>query len=302
MVPVIDQLGKGAHVGIIRLRSLGDCVLTTPAITLLKRHRPDLRIGVVVEPRFSAIFEENPEVDDIIPPDLRAIRAFSPRLCLNFHGGTRSLWLTFLSGALYRAGFAHHRASFLYNVKIPRAQDILKVNRTVHTAEHLASAMFHLGVPATEIPAARMVTSKLRSTNPYAVFHAMASAPEKSWPAERFLQVAKMVRKQMDLEPIFIGATSDDLTPFEEFRTSAATLQDTKRLLKGASLFVGNDSGPAHMAAAFQIPGVVLFAVSDPVIWAPWKTPAQAIVSPKGMAALPVKRVLEALERLRVKA
>src|SRR5262245_47380244 len=172
--PVIDQLGKGAHVGIIRLRSLGDCVLTTPAITLLKRYRPDLRVGVVAEPRFAAVFEDNPDIEDILPPEAGALRSFSPLLCINLHGGTRSVWFTMCSGARYRAGFAHHRFSQLYNIKIPKAQSILKVNRTVHTAEHLASAMFHLGVPQGEIPAAKLAAPKLRTTYPYAVFHALA--------------------------------------------------------------------------------------------------------------------------------
>jgi heptosyltransferase-3 len=44
----------------------------------------------------------------------------------------------------------------MYNVRIPRAQDILGVDRHVHTAEHLASAMFYLGVPRCEIPRARL--------------------------------------------------------------------------------------------------------------------------------------------------
>ena len=49
----------------IRLRSLGDCVLTTPALALLKAHRPDLRIQIVVEPRFAAVFEGSSDVDEI---------------------------------------------------------------------------------------------------------------------------------------------------------------------------------------------------------------------------------------------
>ena len=50
----------------IRLRSLGDCVLTTPALALLKAHRPDLKIGRGGGgPRFAAVFEGNPDVDEI---------------------------------------------------------------------------------------------------------------------------------------------------------------------------------------------------------------------------------------------
>ena len=59
---------------IIRLRSLGDCVLTTPAIDILKRYRPDLPIGVVVEERFRAIFEGSPDIDEMLPPEAGALR------------------------------------------------------------------------------------------------------------------------------------------------------------------------------------------------------------------------------------
>ena len=60
MPSAIDQLAPGSRVAIVRLRSMGDCVLTTPAIHLLKRHRPDLKIGVVVEDRFRDVYTGNP--------------------------------------------------------------------------------------------------------------------------------------------------------------------------------------------------------------------------------------------------
>ena len=50
----------GARVAIIRLRSLGDCVLTTPAISLLRQSRPDLQVGVVVEEAFAPVFAAGP--------------------------------------------------------------------------------------------------------------------------------------------------------------------------------------------------------------------------------------------------
>ncbi|MCS7024082.1 MAG: glycosyltransferase family 9 protein [Bryobacteraceae bacterium] len=302
MACILDQLGKGAHVGIVRLRSLGDCVLTTPAIRLLKEHRPDLRLGVVCEARFAAVFESNPDVDDLVEPSLRALYRFAPHLCVNLHGGMRSLLLTLFSGARYRAGFEHFRFSALYNVRIPRAQQILGVSRKVHTAEHLASAMFYLGVPVSAIPRARVYAKPLRSTTPYAVIHPFASSPAKTWPADRFCAVAEYMRRQMDLEPIFVGGPGDDLARFRPFRLHSGSLEDTKRLFQGASLFVGNDSGPAHLAAASGIPVVVLFAASDPTIWGPWQTVSETIFAPGGISSIPVSRVVEALDRLRVKA
>jgi len=298
---LLSQLGKGAHIALIRIRSLGDCVLSTPAIHLIRSFRPDLRIGVVVEPRFAAVYENSPDVDDILPPAFPAVRRFAPSLCVNLHGGTRSTLLTAASGARYRAGFAHYRYSSVYNVRIPTAQQILCVTRKVHTAEHVASAAFYLGVPKAEIPRARLFAKSVHAARPYAVIHPFASDPAKAWPASRFLELARHIRAH-ELDPVFIGTASDDLAAFQEFRTSALPLSETKSLLAGASLFVGNDSGPAHMAAAFGLPVVVLFATSDPVVWAPWKTQADTIVAPDGMDSVPTSRVLEAIERLRVKA
>jgi ADP-heptose:LPS heptosyltransferase len=100
---LLARLPSRSRIAVIRLRSLGDCVLTTPALALLKAHRPDLHIRVVVEPRFAGVFEDNPDVDSISDKVGRAA------LVLNLHGGTRSLWMTLTSGARYSAGFAHHR-------------------------------------------------------------------------------------------------------------------------------------------------------------------------------------------------
>jgi heptosyltransferase-3 len=284
---LLDRLPSGSRVAVIRLRSLGDCVLSTPALFLLKRHRPDLKISVIVEPRFAEIFDGNPDIDETRDSMTRA------DLVLNLHGGTRSMALTALSRAKFRVGFAHHRYSFVYSHKIPTAQKILGVSRRVHTAEHLASAMFWLGVPPQEIPRARLIADPLPTRRPYAVIHPFAANPDKTWPAARFIEVARHLK----LDPIFLAGPTDDLKPFEAFQTSRESLRVTKSLISGTSLFIGNDSGPAHIAAAFGIPVVVLFGPSDPVTWAPWRTESQVLNAP-AMSSIAVHQVIAAVESL----
>ena len=300
---VVECLPRASRVGILRLRSLGDCVLTTPAIEILKRCRPDLRLAVMVEDRFRAVFEGNPDLDETLPPRLGALRRWRPMLCLNLHGGGRSAWMTALSGARYRAGFGHFRYQMVYNVRIPRAQEILGVERKVHTAEHLASAVFYLGAPVCEIPRAKLVASRAGGTacattaGSYAILHPFATSSAKTWHGAGFLAVAQHLR-QSGLEPVFIGGGADDFSPFHAFRTvSGAPLSEIKSLLAAASLFVGNDSGPAHMAAALGVPSVVIFSVSDPAIWGPWRTASEVVEAPAGVA-----QVIDALARLRVAA
>ncbi len=288
---------------VIRLRSLGDCVLTTPALAVLKRLRPDLEVAVGVEDRFREIFENHADVDRVLAPGIRAVRGFQPLLTLNLHGGTRSAWLTAGSGARYRAGFAHYRHRALYNVKISRAQEILGVERKVHTAEHLASAMFFLAGERVEIPRAKIGGGGAPARKEAAaVIHPVAATAGKTWGAQGFLQVAGELERG-GIEPVFIGAAADDLSPFSRYRTvRGAKISSIADLLRGASLFVGNDSGPAHMAAACGLPVVTIFGASDPEIWGPWRTPSEIVTAPGGIAAVTTSQVLDALARLRVHA
>lgn len=302
MATVLDSLPRGSRAAIVRLRSLGDCVLTTPAIDILKRARPDLRLAIVVEDRFRPVFEDNPDVDALLPPRLAPLRAWKPALCLNFHGGGTSARLTALSGARFRAGFGHFRFRAVYNVRIPRAQEILGEERKVHTAEHLASAIFYLGAARVEIPRARLTAPPADISRPYAVLHPVASHPAKTWPAPGFVAVAEHLERALSLEPVFVGGPGDDLSPFSRFRVMAgAPLGQIKSLMARATLFVGNDSGPAHIAAAFGVPMAVIFGDSDHTVWYPWRTPSEVLRSPEGIGSVPVQRVLEALERLRVR-
>ena len=302
MMTELERLPAGSRLAAIRLRSLGDCVLTTPALALLKAHRPDLQIAMVVEDRFRAVFDGNSDVDVLLQPAASAIFSWRPALALNLHGGTRSMRLTIASAARRRAGFAHHRYSFLYSNRIPRAQQILGEERTVHTAEHIASAMFWLGVPQSPIPRARLFADPALAAigRPYAVLHPFASEAEKTWPAERFLIIAEHLKADYGLEPVFVAGPADDAGPFAGFIAwKNEPLARIKSLMAGAQLFVGNDSGPAHVAAAFGVPVVVLFGASDHVVWAPWRTEARVLTSPQGIAGIDTARVREAIRGVR---
>ncbi len=253
-----------------------------------------------MEERFAALFEGNPDVEAILAPSVGALRAWRPALCLNLHGGTRSAMLTAASGARWRAGFAHFRHPWLYNVRIPRAQEVLGVERVVHTAEHLASAVFFLGVPQGEIPRAKLFAARTaKPARRPAVLHPFASEPEKTWPAERFREVAG----RLEMPSLFIGGPGDDLAAFAGFEVMVGRpIDELKTLLSGASLFIGNDSGPAHMAAAFGAPVVALFGSSAVDVWRPWKTPSEVLTSPSGISSISVEDVLAAVTRLRVHA
>jgi ADP-heptose:LPS heptosyltransferase len=297
---IIDRLPLNSRVAVIRLRSLGDCVLCTPGLHLLKQARPDVKLAIIVEERFAGVFEGNPDIAEILPPSARAVRAFAPDLCLNLHGGGRSARLTALSGAATRAGFDIFRPSWIYNAPIPTAQETLGVTRRVHTAEHAASAMFHLGVPLSEVPRAWLYapdgSSSFAPAKPYAVIHPFAATREKTWPAQSFLELTR----RLEFETVVVGSAADDFGPFESLKSAPGLpLSELKRLMRDASLFIGNDSGPAHVAAAFRVPEVVFFGPSDAEIWSPWRTPNIVLRTAGPIAGISVSSAIGAVETLR---
>jgi ADP-heptose:LPS heptosyltransferase len=298
---MLDRLPHGSRIAVIRLRSLGDCVLTTPALSLLKTYRPDLRVAIVVEDRFAPVFEGNPDVEVTLTPTIAALRAWQPDATINLHGGTRSMTLTAASGARYRAGFAHHRFAFLYTHKIPRAQQIMGVDRKVHTAEHVASALFFLGLPPTEVPRARLFLAQPQDLPAgYAVIHPFASAPEKTWTLERFLAVAEHIETRLGLTPVFIPGPGEPANLFGRYTVIPnAPIPKLKGLLSQARLFVGNDSGPAHIAAAYGVPCVVVFGPTDPAVWSPWRTEGLALQMPGGIQEVGLPQVIEAVDAVK---
>jgi ADP-heptose:LPS heptosyltransferase len=159
--------------------------------------------------------------------------------------------------------------------------------------------MFWLGVPRTEIPRASLHAGRRPSYLPYVVIHPFASAPGKTWPQDRFVSVA-MELQSAGLEPMVLAGPVDDAAPFSKFQVlHNAPLAEVKNLMSGAALFIGNDSGPAHIAAAFGVPVVVLFGPSDPVTWAPWRTEARVLTSRGGIAEISVEQVMAAADALR---
>ena len=306
---LLPDLPSGARILVIRLRSIGDVVLLTPALHLLKEWRPDLRVSVVVESRFGELLAGNPDVEEALPPGegsgwskvasrFRAVRELRHRksgLCLNLHGGPTSMLLARASGARWRVGFAHYRVRGVYHVLVPDARTILS-QPTIHTAEHQAAAFFYLGLPRKQIPRARLFVSAQREAwwrekratlgispaQPYAMIHPTALYKTKEWASGKFAQLGRYLEQEAQLAAVYSSGPGENAAldavaqaagaPLR--RLEGASLGQFAAALAGARLFIGNDSGPAHMAAALARPAVVIFGSSSSAIWGPWPRPA----------------------------
>ena len=298
---LLGDLPERSRILIIRLRSIGDIVLLTPALHLLKSWRRDLAISVLVEARFRELLEGNPDVDEILFPGegrivsrlgaALALRRTGFAVCVNLHGGPTSRFLARLSGARIRVGFAHFRSPQQYHVLVPDARLILN-QPTLHTAEHQACAFFYLGLPRKEIPRSRIfVCDKhkvwweqrrailgLAPRQEYAIVHPTALYATKQWAAEKFAQLAVALEQEMRLKPVFSCGPGESAVLDAVQNASRSGICRLENIglgqlaaaVSGARLFIGNDSGPAHIAAALARPVVVVFGSSSSAIWGPW--------------------------------
>jgi heptosyltransferase III len=98
----------------------------------------------------------------------------------------------------------------------------------------------------------------------FAVIHPFSGSPRKNWPLENFGQLARRLKMAM---PVFWCYGPND--PPGEEAVRIENLYELACWLAKASLFVGNDSGITHLAAAVGTPVLALFGPTDPAVWAP---------------------------------
>ncbi len=302
---ILPGLAQGAEILLVRLRSLGDIVLTTPAIEALHNYRPDLRIVVAVEPAFAAILEGNPAVAEIfpvrhfLPAALRLARRRFP-LVLNQHGGPTSALLTAATLAPVRVAWQRSQFPALANVLVPGPEAFFG-DRGVHTAEHRLTQLWWIGLPRGPVPPSRVFPQRDALTSvgtvlaghgiapgrPFAVLQPGAAFATRRWPLENFPPLAEWLASEWKLTPIvLLGPGERELRAEAErlFHPPSVVLEglDLRQLialLSGARLFVGHDTGPTHVAAAAGCPVVEIFGSSTPVYWRPWATPSRVVLN-----------------------
>ena len=98
----------------------------------------------------------------------------------------------------------------------------------------------------------------------FAVFHPFSGSARKNWPLERFREMARGIERRM---PVRWCAGPEDPPLAEAVRFD--DLYELGCWLARASLYVGNDSGITHLAAAVGTPVLALFGPTDPAVWAP---------------------------------
>jgi heptosyltransferase-3 len=331
---------------VVRLRSIGDTVLTTPSLFALRRFLPEAQIDILLEDWVAPVLDGSGLIDRVItiPRDsttararvARDLRATHYDVVYNLHGGTTATLLTRATGATHRVGFENYQYARLHNHAAPSSLDIWQRPK-LHSVEQQLALIGWTGVPVTDRPATKLavtesalqsVSVRLRAAGfdddvQFAIVHPAAAFATKQWAAEKFARVTEELsargltpvaivsRQESQLAESLIDQSSARVIPLADL-----SLPEVTALASRARLFVGNDSGIAHIAAAAGAPCVVIFGSSNVAHWRPWTIRANEVVleempcqpchgyfcaefeKPECILRVPVERVIGAIDRV----
>jgi heptosyltransferase-1 len=303
---------------LIRLRRIGDVILTTPAISALREGMPAASISYIVEKPYRELVEGNPNLDKVIVLErkqglreffklIRQIRKEKYDGVLDFHGGPRASLITLLSKAKLKVGYRIKYKSFIYHLKLPRSPK----EGYLHSVESHINLVKALGVEVKSLPPLYLPQAKKTEVEKVKKFmeenalgeykiitvHISAGNKFRDWGVENLVKLTSLLGQQPDVKIVLLGTSEDQKAEEEILKKSKASLlslvgklnlREVKDLISHSSLFVGPDSGPMHIAASTSTPIVALFGPTLPAHFAPWQ--AKAFVIEKELDCRPCKQ------------
>ncbi len=299
-----NRPGRWRRILVIKLRYIGDTVLTLPLINALARGLPRAALHMLVNRESAPVLAGNPHLRRIwrFTPAHRRPAGFFKLVCqlraqrydavIDLTNNDRSALLSFLSGARWRMGFWRDR--FLYQ-RLFYNQMVPSVLGTGHAVDHhlkvacflgLAVPDIHPWIPVTPAAIARLAPKLARQglsrQRPFVILHPGARRPYKSWPPARFARLADRIIARTGVQVAFSGGPGDRATIRDISKQMAhpavdlggvLSLEELPALIRQAVCLVGNDSGPIHIATAVNTPAIALFGPTEPAVWGPRRDP-----------------------------
>ena len=292
--------GLGNIDAVLRGGALGDFVLTLPAIAALRQTGGGGML-VIGDPSRAALAAPAVTVDSESGAWSRlfAGRPPEPALSRRFAGCRRLL--AYIAGGEAAAPQLVDGLRRLAD-RVVAADPLPLEGEAVHITRHLVRPLAGFGIRPPADPEPRIDLPRRDRRRGPVVVHPGSGGPSTCWPVSRFAAVLEWLRRRRVPAVVLWGpaeearsAELDRLLPPE--RLSPASPVELAEALAGARLYVGNDSGPGHLAAAVGTPTISLFGPTDPRVWRPLGPRSRVIAAPDGpMESLALEEVLAAVE------
>ncbi|MES2617840.1 MAG: glycosyltransferase family 9 protein [Bacteroidota bacterium] len=276
---LVDRLffkqGYGADVKsilVVKWDEIGDMATATHVFKLLKNEYPQAKITLLCKNFVKSLIENDPFIDEVITDITAYNKSYDLELEL------RGTWSTLFRSLRFKGKYRTSRAEVRLKNKGKQLHEIATNAAVVASVTHnTGNAMPQLYYSESDKNAVEEFI-KQHSIGRYAVFHIGARRVLRQWPLERFALLAEFVKTNFQLAIVFAGTKEDEQhinaakaqLPFETFSfTEGFSLSQFSYLCSGASLFIGNESGPLHIASAFGIPLVGLYGPGVPDVFYP---------------------------------
>ncbi len=278
---------------LIRLSSLGDIVLTTPAIRAIRSHHPTAYIAMLVAKQSADILHHNPHLNEIILFDrlaknkdtgemyriLRILRAQKFSLSFDFQRKFRTELLMYLSGVTERVG-----KGILSTIRVPESGN-------KHATEHYFDLLNAAGIPADNRQLEVFLHESERSKAGKLFKHEGIDDEDltvglfpgagwklREWMPERFAAIGDKLVTEFNAKVVIFGGPNDvDLVnhisnTMDECSYNFAgklNIRELASCVEKCTLFISNDTGPMHIATAVNTPTVALFGPGNHIRFQP---------------------------------
>ncbi len=277
---------------VIRLKQIGDALISLPVCKSLRKTLPDAQIDYLLYEHIAPLFEHHPAIDHIITitPDerrnkwkyfrkMRAIRRARYDMVIDLMTVPITVLMTRFSGAKWQIGFDKGKwRSRLYNTPVPHPPRSGSLDAKLAILRGLPFAVetdrsFDVVLTADEMSTMqeRMRAAGIDLRKPVLLFSPISRLDSKTWPEDYFVTVLDYCVSRYDSQAVLIWGPGERegvarLTELTEFpdrvfaSIETADLRQLAAVAKHCVMFIGNDSGPRHVAEAVGIPTFTIFA------------------------------------------
>lgn len=308
--------GEYHNILVNALVNLGDVVLTSSAIALLKKAYPQARITMLARPVVRQAVENNPVIDEVIIFDykakqnslhkmldmVKAIKSHHFDLSISFDRKLRPALLCWLAGIPVRIGPDRvfddktSHVTWLYTKTI-HIKHNLETNLQAETYQEIVRGFTGQKDHERPVFARIMPENEKKAKNLFATLPlnekrialcVKGTFPLKTWPKEYFSKVVDGLSKKYNASFFIVGAPGDrayadeviaDMhVPVANF-CGQTNLVDLAAVLKQADLFVTVDTGATHIAATTGVPMVTMYGCTSPKRWHPINDNARVLTT-----------------------
>ncbi|MGB7283414.1 MAG: lipopolysaccharide heptosyltransferase II [Candidatus Acidiferrum sp.] len=287
---------------------VGDAIMALPALRAVRSRFPEAEITILARPYVAAIYKDQQVCDDLMDADnnsnlLHELRAHKFDAALLLQNAFHAAWLAWRAGIPERIGYARDGRGLLLTkaVPVPKSGEIpvheqyyyLELLRRAGWLDSLPDETFiKLNVPEenAQRAAGLLLSAGANVGRTRIAIGAGASyGSAKCWPPNRFAELANRLQARADIDVLLFGtpaeaavssAISSGMRRPPIDLTGKTSIADLPALLSQCHLFIGNDSGAMHVAAAVGLPVIAVFGPTDPHGTAP-VTPRCIIVQEK---------------------